>query len=36
MDVEGVGKASGSVFKAGKRAEVGEGGGKGHQGSGTA
>lgn len=36
MDVEGVGKASGSVFKAGKREKMGEGGGKGHQGSGTA
>lgn len=31
--MEGVGKASGSVFKAGKRDGVGEGGGKGHQGS---
>ena len=33
MDVEGVRKASRSVFKAGKRDWAGEGGGEGHQGS---
>ena len=30
---EGAGRGSGSVFKAGKKVRVGEGCGKGHQGS---